>query len=211
MRPFSAKERKEIADAITAAEAKTSGEIVVVAANASGGYYANAVMLAALAALTVPLPLIHATQMPIEYIYLIQLAVFFVLGVSLTQLESLRFAIVPAGVKRARAHQRAVDQFLVQNMHTTEGRTGVLIYVSFAERYVEVIADNGIYKKVPHQTWEGVVTKLTHHLARGERTKGLVEAIATCGKVLAQHFPPDQGHKDELPNHLIVLDGYRGY
>jgi putative membrane protein len=210
MRPFSAKERKEIADAITAAEAKTSGEIVVVAANASGGYYANALMWAALAALSVPLPLIHTTQMPIEYIYLIQLGVFLV-GAMLTQWEGYRFAIVPAGVKRARAHQRAVEQFLVQNMHTTEGRTGVLIYVSFAERYVEVIADNGIYKKVPYQTWEGVVTKLTHHLARGERTKGLVEAIATCGKVLAQYFPPDQGGKDELPNHLIVLDGYRGY
>lgn len=59
MQPFSAKERKEIADAITAAEAKTSGEIVVVAANTSGGYYANAVMWAALAALSVPLPLIQ--------------------------------------------------------------------------------------------------------------------------------------------------------
>jgi putative membrane protein len=210
MRPFSAKERGEIADAITAAEATTSGEIVVVAASASGGYYATALMWAAIAALTVPLPLIHTTQMPIEYIYLIQLGVFLV-GAMLTQWESYRFAIVPARVKRARAHQRAVEQFLAQNMHTTEGRTGVLIYVSFAERYVEVIADNGIYKKVPHQTWEGVVTRLTHHLAHHERTKGLVEAIATCGKVLSQHFPPDQGNKDELPNHLIVLDGYRGY
>ena len=210
MRPFSAKERKEIADAITAAEATTSGEIVVVAASASGGYYANALMWAAVAALSVPLLLIHTTQMPIEYIYLIQLGVFLI-GAMLTQWEAYRFAIVPAGVKRARAHQRAVEQFLVQNMHTTEGRTGVLIYVSFAERYVEVIADNGIYKKVPYQIWEGVVAKLTHHLARGERTEGLIEAIATCGKVLAQHFPPDQGDKDELPNHLIVLDGYRGY
>ena len=210
MRPFSAKERGEIADAITTAEATTSGEIVVVAAAASSGYYANALMWAAIAALSVPLPLIHTTKMPIEYIYLIQLGVFLV-GAMLTQWESFRFAIVPAGQKRARAHQRAVEQFLVQNMHTTEGRTGVLIYVSFAERYVEVIADNGIYKKVPHQVWEGVVAKLTHHLARHERTKGLVEAIATCGKVLSQHFPPDQGNKDELPNHLIVLDGYRGY
>jgi len=210
MRLFSAKERGEIADAITTAEATTSGEIVVVVASASGGYYATALMWAALASLAVPLPLIHTTQMPIEYIYLIQLGVFLI-GAMLTQWEAFRFAIVPAAVKRARAHQRAVEQFLVQNMHTTEGRTGVLIYVSFAERYVEVIADNGIYKKVPHQTWEGVVAKLTHHLARGERTKGLIEAIGTCGKVLSEHFPPDQGAKDELPNHLIVLDGYRGY
>ena len=103
MRPFSAKERGEIADAITTAEATTSGEIVVVAAAASSGYYANALMWAAIAALTVPLPLIHTTQMPIEYIYLIQLGVFLV-GALLTQWESYRFAIVPAGVKLSLIH-----------------------------------------------------------------------------------------------------------
>lgn len=209
MRPFSPKERKAIADAITAAEVKTSGEIVVVVASASGRYFAYALMWAALIALAVPLPLIHATLLPIEYIYLLQLAVF-AIGAALTQWERLRFAIVPRAIARARAHQRAVEQFIVQNLHTTSGRTGVLIFVSFAERYVEVIADNGIYKKVPHQIWEGVVAKLTHHLARGERTEGLVEAVATCGKTLAAHFPPGHDNKDELPNHLIVLDGYQG-
>ena len=67
--------------------------------------------------------------------------------------------------------RRAVEQFLVQNLHTTKGRTGVLIYVSFAERYAEVIADDGIYKKVPPETWERVVRELTHHLGRGARER----------------------------------------
>jgi uncharacterized membrane protein len=29
-----------------------------------------------------------------------------------------------------------------------------------------------------------------------------------CGKILAEHFPPGHYDKDELPNHLIVLDVY---
>ena len=205
MEPFSAGERAAISKAITRAEAKTSGEIVVVVASASGRYYGIGVMWSALVALGVPLPLIWLTKWPIEHIYLAQLAVF-ALGVALIQCEPLRFALVPNAVKRARAHERAVEQFLVQNLHTTKGRTGVLIYVSFAERFAEVIADNAIYKKVPPGTWEKVVDELTGHLARGARDEGLIAAVDACGKLLAQHFPPGRHDENELPNHLIVLE-----
>jgi putative membrane protein len=115
---------------------------------------------------------------------------------------------VPGAVKRARAHQRAVEQFLVQNLHTTKGRTGVLIYVSFAERFAEVIADAGIYRKVPPSTWEDVVGELTNHLASGTVTEGFIRAIERSGKILAKHFPPGRVDTNELPNHLIVLDAY---
>jgi putative membrane protein len=178
----------------------------VVAATASAGYFAYAIMWAALLALLVPWPLIYLTNWPVEHIYLAQLGVF-VIGAALTQWEALRFAIVPNTVKRARAHQKAVEQFLAQSLHTTKGRTGVMIYVSFAERYAEVIADSGIYQKVPQTTWRELVDTLTAHLARGERVEGFVTAIETCGKILAKHFPPGIIDHDELPNHLILLDG----
>jgi putative membrane protein len=209
MTPFSQAEQTIIAEAITRAEAKTSGEIVVVAAGASDGYRSFVVLWAALIALAVPLPLILATNWPVEYIYLLQLAVFFVAAL-LFQWEPVRFALVPNAVGRARAHQRAVEQFLTQSLHTTKGRTGVLIYVSFAERFAEVIADDGIYRKVRPIVWEEVIAELTSHLARGTRDQGFITAIGICGKVLAEHFPPGHADKDELPNHLIVLDTYGG-
>jgi putative membrane protein len=205
MQTFSAKERSAIADAISRAESKTSGEIVVVVASASASYFAIGIMWAALLALTVPLPLIWLTKLPVEHIYLTQLAVF-AAGALLIQWEPLRLALVPNGVKRARAHASAVEQFMVQNLHTTRGHTGVLIYVSFAERFAEVIADDGIYKKAPPETWEKVVRELTNRLSRGARTEGLNAAIRVCGEILAAHFPPGRHDTDELPNHLIVLD-----
>ena len=66
--------KRQIAEAITRAEAKTSGEIVVVVAIASDGYRSFGVLWAALLALAVPMPLIFATRWPVEYIYLLQLA-----------------------------------------------------------------------------------------------------------------------------------------
>ena len=207
IQPFTAQDEADIAEAITRAEAKTSGEIVVVVAIASDGYRSFGLLWAALIALAVPMPLIFATKWAVEYIYLLQLLVFLVLLV-LFQLEGFRYALVPKSVRRARAHQRAVEQFIVQNLHTTKGRTGVLIYASFAERFAEVIADEGIYKKVPTSTWEDVVGELTNHLARGTTTEGFIRAVERCGKILAKHFPPGKVDHNELPNHLIVLDAY---
>lgn len=205
MKPFTPEEYASIAGAITRAEKATSGEIVVVVARASSTYRYFALMCVALTALAVPLPLIHFTKWPIEYVYLLQLAVF-ALGVVVVQWEAFRVAIAPRALKHARAHLRAVEQFLVQNLHTTEGRTGVLIYVSDAERYAEVIADDGIYKKVTPDVWDDLIAALTAEIGKGTRTEGFIAAIETCGGILAEHFPPETGDHDELPNHLIVLD-----
>jgi len=205
MTPFTSDEHAVIADAISRAEKTTSGEIVVVVARASSGYHFFAVMCAALAALAVPLSLIHFTKWPIEYVYILQLAVFG-LGVLIAQSERFRVAIAPRRLKQARAHLRAVEQFLAQNLHTTKGRTGVLIYVSDAERYAEVIADDGIYKKVSPDVWDDLIKDLTAQIGRGTRVDGFVTAIKTCGTILAEHFPPEPLGEDELPNHLIVLD-----
>lgn len=207
MQLFTTEQKAAIAKAITSAEEKTSGEIVVVVANASDGYRSFSVFWAAILALFVPLPLIYATNWPIEYIYLAQLAVFLVCAF-LFQWQPVRLALVPNSVKRARAHHEAVDQFLAQSLHTTKGRTGVLIFVSFAEHYAEVIADDGIYKKVSPKVWQDLIADLTGHLARDERTAGFIAAVEECGKILAKHFPPGTADKNELPNHLIVLAGY---
>jgi len=205
--PFTPEDRAAIAAAISRAEETTSGEIVVVAAIASDGYRSFGLLWAALFALAAPIPFIVASKWPVQYIYLIQLAVFLVFGI-LFQLDRVRYLLVPPSIKRARAHQRAVEQFLAQNMHTTKGRTGVLIYVSFAEHFAEVIADDGIYRKVPPSAWEDIVSELTGHLGRGTATKGFIRAIEACGEILAKHFPPGSAAENELPNHLIVLDAY---
>jgi putative membrane protein len=201
---FSEADTKRIARAITAAEKNTSGEIVAVVAQRSDDYYFIPFLWAALAALAVALPLLVFAAWPAPQVYLAQLAVF-AAGALLALWPPTRLMLVPGAVKRARAHRSGVEQFLAQNLHTTKGRTGVLIFVSVAERFAEVIADEGIYKKVPPETWEEVVDGLTGAIREGRAADGFVDAIKQCGAVLAKHFPPGKADRDELPNHLIVL------
>jgi putative membrane protein len=204
MRLFSARDEQRISEAITNAERQTSGEIVVVVAAQSDGYYYVPPLVAGIVSLLVPWVLIFFTQLGLVSIYLIQLAVFALITAALMP-APIRTALVPGGIKRLHARRRAVEQFLVQNLHTTAGRTGVLLFVSVAEHHVQIVADKGIDAKVAEGTWKKIVDQLTDAIGKGQPTDGLVTAIGAIGAVLAQHFPPGAQDPNELPDHLIIL------
>ena len=197
-------DRLEIENTIAEAERNTSGEIVAVIASASGDYYYVPYLWAALIALIIPWPLIYWTWMPVQEIYLLQLAVFAGLAL-LLHYAPLRFALVPRSVMRGRAHQRAMQQFVAQDIYTASGHTGVLLFVSVAERYAEIVVDSAVHAKVPDREWEGIMSRLTAEIGRGNAGKGLIEAIRRVGEHLAAHFPPSPDKANLLPNHLVIL------
>ncbi len=205
MKFITEKDAVRIARAITAAEKKTSGEIIAVVARTSDDYRFIPLLWAALFALAVPPLLFFLTSWSTPLIYAAQLGAFAALTLAMFW-RPLRMALVPKAIKHARAHARAMEQFLTQDLHTTRGRTGVLIFISVAERYAVVIADEGIYKKVAPGIWDDAVAGLTAQIANGLAADALIAAIKICGDVLAEHFPPGSAGKNELSNHLIVLE-----
>lgn len=193
-----------VAQAIATAERQTSGEIVAVITANCGTYRYAPILWAAIAALALPWPLIYWTWIQVQHIYAAQIALFAVLT-AILMWEPIRYALVPSAIKRKRAHRRAVEQFLSQNLHTTQDRTGVLIFVSVAERYAEILADAGIHKKVDEKEWQSIVDTLTTHIGNGRAADGFIAAIEAVGARLATHFPPAAHDPSTLPNHLIVL------
>ena len=87
----------------------------------------------------------------------------------------------------------------------TAARTGVLVFVSLAERYAEVVADSGIDSRVGQHVWDGVVRDLTAHAGDDRLADGFVKAIETVGTVLAEHFPASPGDTNELDDHLVEI------
>jgi putative membrane protein len=201
---LSAQERQQISAAIHAAEAKTSGEIVCVLAQASADATALPILLAALLALAFPWAMVAFTAMPVSRILLLQLAVFLALAV-LFCLPRVRIALVPRAARRAVAHRAAMEQFMIRGVSRKKDRTGVLIFVSLAERYARIIADEGIAARVPQSEWQGAVDALISHMRGGRIADGFIAAIESCGKVLAQHFPRAETGRDELPDRIYVI------
>lgn len=201
---FSDDDEKRISDAITLAESKTGGEIVAVVAPEAESYLYAPFLFASLVALLVPWPFIYLTWHSVQWIYLIQLLVFAAI-VALFLDTRRRLWLVPRSIKHMNAHRRAVEQFMVQNLRTSDGRTGVLIFVSLAERYAEIVAERQINNAVAPGTWQVIVDRMTGELSEDRPVEAFVHAIESCGEQLAKHFPPGSVNKNELPNHLIVL------
>jgi putative membrane protein len=201
---FTAADEQRISAAITDAEKRTSGEIVVVVTGQSDGYHYVPPLVGAAVALLVPWVLIYFTQLHLVPIYLIQLATFLIVTLAMLPLAA-RIAPVPSSIRWLHAHRRAVEQFLAQNLHTTDGRTGVLLFVSVAERYAEIIADKSIDGKVPAGTWKSIIDGLTTSIDEKRTADGFVEAIGAIGTALAANFPPGASDPNELPDHLIIL------
>jgi putative membrane protein len=193
-----------ITAAIREAEAHTSGEILCVIARHSSDYRLVPVAWAATVALFAPLPFLALTNWSAPVVYLLQIMTFLVAAVALSN-EKIRFHIVPRRAKHDRAHAEAMRQFFAQGIDKTEHRTGVLIFASAAERYVEVIADAGINDKVSATVWDNAVQALVAAIKAGQPGDGFVSAIEQCGAVLAAHFPPGALKRDELPDKLLQI------
>ena len=200
---LSLEDHAAISNAIRAAEQRTSGQIVCVLAHASSEYAHVPILWASALALLAPWPLIHFTEWSVQRIFLLQIATFIVAAFAFSWMP-LRLALVPRVVRRARAHRAALEQFVMRGISRTENRTGVLIFVSLAEHYARIIADEGIAQKVHSSEWQAAIDALTSHMSAGRIAQGFTAAIERCSAVLAAHAPPD-GSPNELPDRLYVI------
>lgn len=201
--PISKEDHDAIAAAIRAAEQRSSGQLVCVLAHASSNYAHVPILWASTLALLLPWPLIYWTDWSVQRIFVCQLALFLVAGLALSWMP-LRLALVPRPVRRARAHRAAIEQFFLRHVSHTDNRSGVLIFVSLAERYARIIADEGVAAKVPNAEWQAAIDTLIPHMRDGRIAAGFIAAIERCSAVLAAHAPPD-GSPPVLPNRLYVM------
>ena len=199
---LTADDHAAIATAIAAAEKRTSAQFVCVLARASSDYAHVPIIWASVLALLTPWPLIEFTEWSVQRIFLLQLVVFIVFALVFSWMP-LRLALVPRAVRRARAHRAALEQFVLRRVAHTKNRTGVMIFVSLAERYARIMADEGIAQKVHAADWQAAVDALVSHMREGRIAAGFTAAIERCATVAGAHAPLG-GSANELPNRLYV-------
>lgn len=207
---FSIEEHDEISAAIHSAEQTTSGEIYAVFTRESDTYFFTSCFVWTLtvfiAAILVAFWLHWSWHdVPLHYFGAGMLLVYLVGLFYLSILPGLRLAMTPASLKKRICHNNAVKQFLAQNVHRTSNRTAILLFVSLAEHYAEVIADTAIAEKVSQSTWDSMIRRMIQQAQKGELSAAYVEAINHAGTILASHFPPSEGSLNELPDHIVEL------
>ncbi len=207
---LSEQDHARIADAIRTAEDATSGEIYCVVAQRSDGYFFSAALIVTVSILVISLGVAFLMEawwltMRLPLFVAAQLLALAVALALVYALPGLRIALAPRRWQYIRAHDNALKQFLARNVHLTANRTGVLIFVSLAERYAEIVADAGIDAKVPQDTWDSIVAGLIDDARHDRLADGFVTAIAAVGALLAEHFPPLIDDDNELDDHLVEI------
>lgn len=198
-------EQTRISAAIAEVERNTNAELVTVLAAASDDYRYIPLLWAALVALVVPSAL-YFTPISIAWMITTQLTVFLVLAV-LLQIETLRARLIPRGVRNLRAANMARRQFLEQGLHHTDGDIGVLIFVSEAERYVEILVDRGISATVGDDRWASIIEEFVTDVHEDRIEQGFLTALKRCGEILAEAVPKTPDNHNELDNRLVLV-GY---
>ncbi|HVA56027.1 MAG TPA: TPM domain-containing protein [Gammaproteobacteria bacterium] len=203
---FSEQDKARITAAIHAAEKNTSGEFVAVVARSSDHYIFLPLLWAAIVALLVPgMFLLFSASLVYMHIYQIQLLAFIVLALLFLFVPELHLYLIPRHIKHARASRLAKAQFYLQGVHMTREHSGVLLFVSLAEHYVEIVADKGIHEKIGETHWQSIIQAFVENVRKDEIVDGFVAAISACGTAMAKLYPPAPGDTEELSDGLIEI------
>jgi putative membrane protein len=203
MTRLSEQDNKAIEEAIRKAEATTSGEIVFAAAPASAHYYHATLQgaligMAAVTAVFLALPFTH-TLASLLWTEFISFALFY----SILPHLSWRRWVISRQEMDARVKDAAFMQFYASGLYRTRESNGVEIYLSFFEQEVVVIGDRAIHAKMGDQHWNQVRDLIIRGMKEGNVREGICAAIETCGKALAEHFPPRTDDINELSDRVI--------
>lgn len=104
--------------------------------------------------------------------------------------------------KKNNVLDRAAQMFAELDMHKTDARNGVLIYMAVKDHKFAIIGDAGINTKVEDDFWDITKEKMLQHFKSGDLTQGLVEGILCAGERLKEHFPYQKDDKNELSDDI---------
>ncbi len=212
---FTQQELDRIKAAVAQAESKISGEIVPVFVERSGFYtianYRGGIILAAITFVFIIIVDRYAAPNPV---LLDPLMIFFIVaaagmlgGILTHYLPFIKRNLVSPDQVNQATRRRAEAAFLEDEVFNTRHRTGILIFISFFEHEVMVIADQGISKVVEQKAWDDIVNGMIEQIRMGRVTEGIEAAILRCGELLLEKgFLREADDTNELRDDLRTRD-----
>lgn len=200
----------KIEETISRVEAHTSGEIVPVIVRRSSSVGHIPLMLTLLLTLVVVLVELPFSDWlwvrPWAWLWPVLVVLIYFISAFLGKIPWVQKVLVPEADELKQVHQRAHLEFYLNRLNRTEAGTGILIFVSVMEKKAVILADEGISKKLPPETWQHILTPMRSLLHKDQWGDGFVKAIESCGELLKTHFPISENDRNELKNNLVIKE-----
>ena len=101
------------------------------------------------------------------------------------------------------AIDRAKEIFDKLNMHKTENKNAVIVYVALKHKQLAIFADDGIYKKTGVQFWNDELNLMIDYFKNENIVDGITKVVEHIGEALKTHFPFQRNDTNELPNDVV--------
>ncbi len=95
---------------------------------------------------------------------------------------------------------RAKKLFALLNLHRTEQKNGVLIYIAVKSRKFAILGDYGINERVGQNFWNQTKEIMQAEFRNGNFFAGALKGIESVGEQLGKHFPFQKNDTNELSN-----------
>ena len=97
---------------------------------------------------------------------------------------------------------RAKRIFEKLEMHRTEQKNGVLIYMAIHSKKFAIIGDSGINEKVGQSFWDSTKELMQAEFRNGNFFQGAMKGIESAGEQLRHYFPYQKEDTNELSNDI---------
>jgi putative membrane protein len=184
-------ERARLRAASEAAEKRTSVRFELVTVPVSDRYTLYPIVYGAVAGLTALGALaLFWPELSLRMGFLAAAALF-AASSFLFEWLPLRLMLVPRHAKHWECWELAHRSFASRVLAQSDRKTGILLFVSLGERYVEVVTDRDVDLKVPQPVWDAIINNFTAAAKQKRVADGLVAAVNACAAVLEKHYPAE--------------------
>jgi putative membrane protein len=192
-----------IEQAVQAAETATSAEIAVCVRRASGDDRFLAAIIGAVVFIAIDTigPAIWWNYDRLAWLGVALIAAILVFWLCDRFDFGLRCLPAKLLVKDARRTARAT--FLDSGLDNTPERNAVLLFVSRAEHYVEILPDRAAAAAIDPAHWNAIVDGFRQAARKGDLGEAVAGAVAAIGQICAVHFPASGANPDRVSNQPI--------
>jgi putative membrane protein len=200
---FSGDGKAALTRAVDAFESATSAELVVAVRPRSDAYLHVNILVGVLAALVTTTFLLYG-EPEFDLHWFIACPTFVGLAIGWSAgVPPLQRLLTRRSVREERVTRAARATFVERGVADTRGRTGVLLYISVAERVAVFVPDLGVRERVPQLAWDASTDAVRSPVARGGAASELAAPLTALGVVCGRHLPRGEDDVNELSDTVM--------
>ena len=191
--------RTAFKQAVETVENASAVEVVVAVRRRSGTYrHANVALGGLVAFIGLAAMLYSSHTFQLSSILIDPFVVGVLVGAIVELLPTVKRWSTPKSWRRAQVLRAARATFLERGVHNTTGRSGLLVYVSWLEHEVALVADSGLARELPDDLLAEAAATMSATVARGG--VAVARAVEALARAMAMAMPHRDDDVNELPD-----------